>query len=574
MAVMKQLAIALPVEPCPSLTGAPTGDTDTWHEIDWRQITRNVRRLQARIVKATQEGRWGKVKALQRLLTHSFSGKALAVRRVTENQGKRTAGVDGITWSTPDSKRWAIEKLCQHGYRSQPRRRIYISKKKKGKRPLSIPTMSDRAMEALYKLALDPIAETTGDPNSYGFRKGRAPADAIAQSYILLARKNSAQWILEGDIKACFDKIDHKWLEDHIPMEKPILRQWLKAGYVYRKIAYPTKEGTPQGGIASPVLANMTLDGLEAVLWEKLPKQVRRLVHLVRFADDFIITAHQREILSKYVKPIVEQFLAERGLSLSPEKTHITHIEQGFDFLGQTIRKYNGKFLTRPSKDSIKAFMAKIRTTIKGSLHLSAGQLIATLNPIIRGWANYHRHAASKKTFTRLGKLIFEAIWKWARRRHPNKPAKWVKQKYFRQKGRQKWQFFGIVEGDNGKPKPINLVSIAKIPIKRHTKIRAKANPYDPEWEGYFEKRLDSKMMATLKGKEELHRLWREQSGICPICRQKITKQTGWHSHHVVWRVHGGGDELSNRVLLHPTCHQQVHSQGLDVGKLRPAMGV
>ncbi len=573
MAVMKQLAIALPVEPCPSLTGAPTSDTDTWHDIDWRQITRNVRRLQARIVKATQEGRWGKVKALQYLLTHSFSGKALAVRRVTENQGKRTAGIDGITWSTPADKRQAIEALRQHGYRSQPRRRIYIPKKK-GKRPLSIPVMHDRAMEALYKLVLDPIAETTGDPNSYGFRKGRAPADAMQQCFLLLARKTSAQWILEGDIKSCFDKIDHKWLEDHIPMEKPILRQWLKAGYMYHKVIYSTEEGTPQGGIASPVLANITLDGLETVLREKLPKHLRQRVHLVRFADDFIITAHQRETLSKYVKPIVIQFLAERGLSLSPEKTHITHIEQGFDFLGQTIRKYNGKFLIRPSKESIKAFMEKIRTTTKGNLHLTAGQLILILNPIIRGWANYHRHASSKRVFIRLGKLIFEAIWRWAQRRHSSKSAKWVRQKYFGQQGRRQWQFFGTIKGHDGKQRTIYLVSIAHISIKRHIKIRAKANPYDPEWEEYFEKRLDTKMLDTLEGREGLRRLWREQSGICPVCRQKITKQTGWHNHHIVWRVHGGGNELSNRVLLHPTCHQQVHSQGLYVGKLRPATGV
>ena len=211
-----------------------------------------MRRLQARIVKATQAGRWGKVKALQRLLTHSFSGKALAVRRVTENQGKRTAGVDRVTWETPAQKATAIARLRQRGYHPRPLRRVYSAKSNGGRRPLSIPTMHDRAMQALYLLALDPIAETTADPNSYGFRSCRSPADAIEQCFTTLAKPTSPVWILEGDIRACFDAIDHSWIERHIPMEKAILHKWLKAGFMEKGVLHPTEAGTPQGGICAP----------------------------------------------------------------------------------------------------------------------------------------------------------------------------------------------------------------------------------------------------------------------------------------------------------------------------------
>src|SRR6266699_4060375 len=298
------------------------GVTD-WHDIDWKSVSHTVRRLQARIVQATKEKRWNKVKALQRLLTHSLSGKALAVRRVTENQGKNTPGVDQVTWNTPQKKLDAIYSLRQRDYRPQPLRRIYIPQKNGKKRPLGIPVMKCRAMQALYLLALDPVAETTADPNSYGFRPGRSTADAIEQCFNVLGKRNAPQWILEGDIKGCFDAISHAWLLTHIPMEKAMLKKWLKAGYMDRRVLYPTKEGTPQGGIISPVLANMTLDGLEKLLWETFPHNTKRggkyyntQVNFIRYADDFIITGRSKELLEQEVKPLVEQFMRERGLQL------------------------------------------------------------------------------------------------------------------------------------------------------------------------------------------------------------------------------------------------------------------
>jgi RNA-directed DNA polymerase len=547
-----------------TLAGASSDRTIDWNSIDWKKVNRNVRRLQKRIVKAVEEGRWGKVKALQRLLTRSFSGKALAVRRVTENRGKNTPGVDKVIWNTPKKKAQGIASLRQQGYRAQPLRRTYIPKKDKRKRGLGIPTMLDRAMGALYKLALDPIAETTGDPNSYGFRRGRSQADAIAQCFNCLSRMTSATAILEADIRGCFDNISGKWLVENIPIEKRILEQWLKAGYIDQGVFHSTDDGTPQGSIVSPVLANMALDGLETAISEHLgPTTMRRAkIHLSRFADDFIITGISKEFLEEHVQPVVEQFLEERGLNLSRKKTKLTDIEDGFDFLGQNIRKYKGKLLIKPSKKSIKEFLTKVREIIRNNRGATAGRLIAKLNPVIRGWANYHRHVVSKRAFTRVDTEIFKAIWRWAKRRHPKKNAKWVKAKYFGSYQRSNWAFFGWVKKRNGKIERIHLVKAAKTPIKRHVKIKSAANPYDPKWELYFERRLAAKMAEDLKWGKSLFRLWHTQEGRCPICGEFITQQTGWECHHITARVNGGSDTLENLVLLHPTCHKQVHSLG------------
>jgi len=542
-----------------------------WHSINWQAAHENVRRLQARIVKATQAGKWNKVKALQRLLTHSYSAKVLAVKRVTDNQGKNTPGIDGELWNTPEKKIQGVHKLRQRGYRPQPLRRIYIPKSSDPhkKRPLSIPVMRDRAMQALYLLALEPVAETTADLHSYGFRKQRGCADAIEQCFSTLANTNRAEWVLEGDIKGCFDNISHEWLMAHVPMDKAMLHKWLKAGFMEKGQLFPTNAGTPQGGVASPVLANMVLDGLEPLLRKHFPTTITKQakVNFVRYADDFIITGISETLLETQVKPLVARFLQERGLTLSLDKTHITHINAGFDFLGQNIRKYKGKLLIKPSKRSIKRFLEKVRDIIRRHPTTTAGKLIWMLNAVIRGWALYHRHVVSARVFQAVDRQIFLALWRWAKRRHPKKSRRWIKDKYFHAIDGRNWVFSGEHNG-----KRMTLLSASEIPIRRHIKVKAQANPFDPAWEIYFEERLGVKMVGSLHGRRQLIHLWKEQQGICPVCQQKITTLSGWHNHHIIWRSKGGADHAANRVLLHPNCHRLVHSQELSVEKPRPAV--
>ncbi len=472
-----------------------------WDSIDWDQAGKSVRRLQARIVKAQREGRYGKVKSLSRILTRSFYGKALAVKRVTQNKGKRTCGVDGRTWRTSRLKAQAVMELNPQRYKAKPLRRVYIPKSNGKKRPLGIPTMKDRAMQALFLLALEPIAETTADNASYGFRRSRSTADAIAHCHIVLGREYAPQWILEGDIKGCFDNINHEWLLNHIPMEKRILRQWLKAGYVENTNLFNTDEGTPQGGIISPVLANMTLDGLERLINERYKRPCTKSdgriswqtrvrpslkVYLIRYADDFVITGTSPELLQQEVKPMVESFLAERGLTLSEEKTAITHIEEGFDFLGFHIRRYGKTLLTKPSKKSVKRLLDKIRGIIKSGSGKggNAYMLITCVNPILRGWANYYRHGASKKTFVHIDHQVWKSVWRWALRRHNDKRKQWIKDRYFIRVGNRDWIF-----SDTRVNTEYNLFCMAKMPIKRHVKIRQDANPFDTCWRPYFERR-------------------------------------------------------------------------------------
>jgi RNA-directed DNA polymerase len=255
--------------------GAVSSEAAEWYAIHWQAIHRNVRRLQVRIAQATKVGRWGKVRALQHLLTHSYSGKVLAVRRVTENDGKKTPGVDNEIWDTPERKTQAVHAFQRRGYQPQPLRRVYIPKSdKKTMRPLGIPTMKDRSYQALHLLALDPVLETTADHNSYGFRQQRSCTDAIEQCFKTLSKPNP-QWILEGDIKSCFDRISHDWLLAHVRMDRVILQKWLKAGYMDKHVLHETPEGTPQGGIISPALSNCALDGLEQILKEKFPTSKR-----------------------------------------------------------------------------------------------------------------------------------------------------------------------------------------------------------------------------------------------------------------------------------------------------------
>ena len=449
-----------------------------WQLIDWKAAQSYVNRLQVRIAKAAKAGKWSKVKRLQYLLTHSYYAKLLSVKKVTTNKGKKTPGIDGEVWSTNARKMQAANALTSTKYKAKPVRRIYIEKKeKKKKRPLVIPCMHDRAMQALYAMALEPIAEITADYNSFGFRPGRCAQDAQAEIFGVISQKRGAQYILEGDIKGCFDNISHQWMLENIPMEKKILKQFLKAGYVYKGDLYPTEEGAAQGSIIGPMLANMTLDGLQTKLYGYF-RRTKRLanknkVNFIRYADDFIVTAANRQVAEE-AKTLIEEFLKPRGLELSEQKTVITEIHQGFDFLGWTFRKYKDKLIIQPSKKSMRTIFTKIHDVIRKGIAESQENLIIHLNPILRGWANYHQSVCAKSAFQRVGHQTFLYLWYWAKRRHPGKGKRWRKSRYWKSVDMRTWVF----KTDNNR-----LCNIAGIPIVRHPRLKTNMNPItNPEY--------------------------------------------------------------------------------------------
>jgi len=563
-------------QPAAPVASASFDGMKNWHDLDWARVQQTVRKTQLKIAQATGEGNWRRVKRLQRLLTHSFYGRCLAVRRVTENRGRKTPGVDGETWGTPQAKLQAVGRLSKkRGYRPKPLRRVWIPKPgKPEKRPLGIPTMLDRAMQALYLQALEPVIESTSDPKSYGFRPDRSTADAMVELFHLLSPQTAPVWILEGDIKGFFDNINHEWLCRNVPMDRTVLRKWLKAGVIDRRQLMATEAGTPQGGIISPCLANATLNGLEAQLKCHLVQQMGKTkaqqakVYVVRYADDFVVTAASKELLEDEVKPWVEQFLSVRGVALSREKTQTVHIHQGFDFLGWNFRKYvpkspyrKAKLLIKPSKKNVTAFYRKVGEIIKNSGALTQDALIGQLNPVLKGWAQYHSPVVAKQTFSKLDSLIFWRLWRWAKRRHSKKSADWIRKKYFRSIGGQNWVFAYPYRNGKGERQFRRLYGLAETAIVRHKRLPGEYQPYDAAHELKWEALRVQRMQHKLRYRGQILSIFRRQKGLCALCGHAISKETGWHDHHVIRRVDGGPDTLSNRVLLHPNCHALVHSQ-------------
>jgi len=480
---------------CASIT------VEQWLKIQWDKAQRLVFSLQRRIAEATKNKRYNKVKVLQRILTNSFYAKTLAVKRVTQNKGKRTAGVDKITWKTNKQKAEAVNTLILKGYMPSPLRRIHILKKNGKTRPLGIPTMKDRAMQALFKMALEPVSETLADTCSHGFRMYRSCHDAIADIFQKLCRKQSPQFILEGDIKGCFDNISHNWVLDNVPLNSKVLKMWLKSGFIEKGKLFPTDAGTPQGGIISPTLANMTLDGLQNHIYKALAvklspkgrayKNVHQ-VHLVRYADDFIVTANNAEILINIVKPAIEEFLAERGL-------------KGFDFLGFNIRKYKGKLLIKPSKTAIKSIKLKISELFKRLVTAKTDVFISALNSIIRGWGYYYRKVVSKEIFSGIDEHIYNRCVRWCQKRHPRKSWYWIKKKYFRNVGFASWVFSGDKQ---------MILKLESIPIRRHIKVKGQANPFDKEYLEYFSQRKGKKHYRSGANIVSIKKLYESGSGL------------------------------------------------------------
>ncbi len=535
-------------------------DAPTWADVNWPAVAANVRRLQERIYCATQAEDWRKVKNLQKLLVRATSNKLLAIRRVTqENQGKHTAGVDGVVCDTPQARMHLFETgLSLKGYRPQPVRRVYIPKSG-GRRPLGIPTVKDRVMQAVVKAALEPEWEARFEANSYGFRPGRCTMNAIEALHTTLNQRGASQWIFDADIKGCFDNLAHKPLLARLPVFTATIRRWLKAGVVELGHYSATETGSPQGGVLSPLLANAALDGMERLFGAETPdgrpitpsqrKGRNHGISLCRYADDFVVTAPTREVLEEYVRPRLTEFLRERGLTLSEAKTRIVHVDEGFNFLGFQVRRFKRKLLTKPQKEKVLKYLQGIKAYLNGHKQYPAAAVIWHLNPLIRGWANYYQHCAAKATYSYVGHRQWQMLWSWARRRHPNKGLGWIKRRYFRADGY--WTFYS---------KDVELVRITATPIRRFVKVSGRNSPFDPQLRAYWQARTTRAVSAQTPSKQKQALLDR-QGGKCAMCGLLLATAEEAHIHHVIPKVQGGSEDLSNKRVVHFWCHQQHHQR-------------
>ena len=480
-----------------------------WKNVPWRKLERIIFKLQKRIYRAALEGNKQKVRKLQGLLNRSWSAKMIAVRQVTQqNQGKKTAGVDGVKALTPKQRQELVGELrVTRKAKVKPTRRVWIPKPGRDeKRPLGIPTMYDRALQGVVKQALEPEWEAYMEANSYGFRPGRGCHDAIEAIFNSIRYK--PKWVLDADIAKCFDRIDHSTLLNKLNTTSPIRRQiraWLKAGVMDQGTWQTTEAGTPQGGVISPMLANIALQGLEKeVMSLAKTKEEKRKLTVVRYADDFVVMHDDRSMIEQ-AKGVVEQWLIGIGLELKVEKTNISHTLEGdnpgFDFLGFNIRQYkvgkhrsgkttNGttlgyKTLIKPSSKSTREHKERLSQIV--SSHKSAPQasLIAKLNQIIRGWCNYFKTVASKETYSDMDNHLWNILWQWARRRHPNKAGKWIAKKYWAMAGMDQWRFTGKTKSGE----EIAITRHSETKIIRHVKVKGTASPFDGNLI-YWSKRL------------------------------------------------------------------------------------
>ncbi|MFM7710706.1 MAG: group II intron reverse transcriptase/maturase [Ferruginibacter sp.] len=538
---------------------------DNYRDIDWKQCNVDLRHKQAKILWAFREKNDKKVLELQQALVRSFAARAISVRKVVTNDGKNTPGVDGITWKTDAEKLQAIHDLKNlTNYKASPVKRVSIPKPDGSLRPLGIPTMRDRAVQALWYLALIPIAEETADPRSYGFRPHRGPHDCVTYLNLVLSSYTATRrFVLDADIKKFFDNVSHDWILENIPMDKTILEQFLKAGFIDSESFSETSKGFPQGGIISPTIGNMVLDGLKTELGEEFL--------ITRYADDFVILGKTRESLKTDALIKVNKFLNERGLVLNLNKTTISSIEEGFEFLGFLFKEYpdfnrvkgtkKGILLIKPSPDKTKKFRAKLSEVVKKHKHGHITLLINELNPILRGWSEYYRVSTASRTFNSISKHLFVIIWKLLKTRYRKVPRREIVRRHFCQVGNFKWVFYGAplsLAGNTKVMDKVTLFQINYVKIKRHM-LCSDLNSYDPKNYEYFEKRVKRKTLSEFSLKQIHERLYLAQSGKCPVCtRPLLENNEPLEIHHIVPRASGGSDNFKNLLLLHKECHHQV----------------
>lgn len=541
-----------------------------WQTIDWPAAYQTVRRLRQRIYRATELRDWKKVRSLQKLMLRSRANLLVSVRRVSQiNRGKSSPGVDAKIALTPSERANLASELANlTTWQPLPARRVYIPKASGKKRPLGIPSLIDRCQQAIVLNALEPCWEAQFEGTSYGFRPGRGAHDAIERIHLATKSGSTRAWVLDADIKGCFDNIDHDALMEAIGNfpAREMIRGWLKAGYVEDGVFHATDQGTPQGGVISPLLANIALHGMEDALGIEYRGGVSATTiksHcpvFVRYADDFVVICHTKADAHE-AKGKVAAFLAGRGLLLSEEKTSIRHISEGFDFLGFNVRSYQvpdrragTKTLIKPSKAAVKAFRQKVRDLFRAHVGTDQGQLIAAANPVIRGWCNYYRHSVAAKVFSGLEHYVHVRQRRWCHRAHARKLKHWWMRKYFGRHYNCPNFSYTFMDKQSG----AFMIHPASIKIVRWTMVKHRNSPDDPSLAEYWRKR------ERRMGGADLTRSWqkvaRRQRHRCPNCRQSL------YNGETMRMAHLDGDRTNgsyrNLALVHAECWR-ASNQGL-----------